>query len=108
MGLGRDPGPDYPKNIRAMAFDLSMRRIDAVGFTPTEIVVIEITHSAGLTAIGQVRAYPVLYALTFHPSLPVRPLLVAGELQSDIRFVLEATKTRYILTNAATSSIAPP
>lgn len=97
VGLGRDPGPDFDQNIRTMALDLSLRRIDAVGFCPTHIRVIEITHSAGMTAVGQLRAYPILYRLTFIPHLIVHPLLVAAELQSDIKPVLDQEHIPYVL-----------
>lgn len=97
VGLGRDPGPGFEQNMRNMALDLSLRRIDAVGFSPRAITVIEITHSAGMTALGQLRAYPTLYRLTFMPSLPIQPLLVAGGLQSDIQVVLQDEQIPYVV-----------
>lgn len=97
VGLGRDPGSDYEKNIRQMALDLSLRRIDCVAHTPTEITVIEITHSAGFKALGQITGYPILYALTFSPLLPIKPLLVCGELQSDIKPLIESLNIPYVV-----------
>jgi len=97
VGLGRDPGSDYEKNIRQMALDLSLRRIDCVAHTPTEITVIEITHSAGFKALGQITGYPILYALTFPPLLPIKPLLVCGELQSDIKPIIESLNIPYVV-----------
>lgn len=92
VGLGRDPGSDYEKNIRQMALDLSLRRIDCVVYNPTEIIVIEVTHSAGFKALGQIVGYPVLYTMTFLPSLPVKCLLVCGEIQSDIKPIIESLR----------------
>lgn len=96
VGLGRDPGPQYPKNIRNMALDLSYRRIDCVAHTDRAIVVIEITHSAGFKALGQIYAYPILYTLTFQPNFPVHQLLVCGSLQSDIKPVIETLGIPYV------------
>lgn len=95
VGLGRDPGDDYPENIRNMALDLSYRRIDCVAHSKGLITVIEITHSAGFKALGQIYGYPILYTLTYLPVWPVRAMLVAGEIQSDIENVLLSLGIRY-------------
>jgi len=97
VGLGRDPGTDYEENIRQMALDLSLRRIDCVAHRPTDITVIEVTHSAGFKALGQIYGYPVLYKLTFSPVLPVKPLLVCGEIQSDLLSVIESLRVPYVI-----------
>ena len=97
VGLGRDPGPEFPENMRAMALDLSFRRIDAVAHDSHQITVIEITRYAGLTAIGQVMIYPILYRLTFMPSLPIVALLVAEEFESDIQVTADQMGVAYVL-----------
>jgi len=97
VGYGRDPGTDYPGNIRAMALDLSQRRIDAVGHRPDRLDIIELTRSAGLTAVGQLLSYPILYGHMFNPSIPVVPLLVCEEIQSDIEQPLTDLHIPYIL-----------
>ena len=84
VGYGRDPGPSYDQKMRQMGVDLSQRRIDAVGHKVDHLDIIEITHSAGLTAVGQLLAYPVLYGHMFQPRVPLIPLLVCAEIQSDI------------------------
>jgi hypothetical protein len=93
VGEGRPADTSYPDNIRQMALDLSMRRIDAVGYTPSELYIIEITTSAGLKAVGQLITYPILYAQTYHPARPLHPLLVTADLQPD---VLPALQTHAI------------
>lgn len=97
VGLGRDPGDGFEGNIRQMALDLSFRRIDCVAHRPTDITVIEITHSAGFTAVGQIAGYSTLYSLTYFPTLPVKSLLVCGEIQSDIKPILDTLKVEYIV-----------
>ena len=97
VGLGRDPGMAYDDNIRQMALDLSLRRIDCVAHKGTHITVIEITHSAGFKALGQVTGYPILYALTYPPLLPIKPLLVCGELQSDIKPIIDSLNVPYVV-----------
>jgi hypothetical protein len=56
---------------------------------------IEITSYAGLKAIGQLITYPLLYAETYKPTLPVLPLLICTELSSDTLPVLKAYKIPY-------------
>jgi hypothetical protein len=88
VGKGRDPGAGYSEEIRKMGIDLSQRRIDAVGYTNTDIWIIEVTASAGLKAVGQLVSYPVLYTDMFHPALPLVPFLCCGGIQSDILPIL--------------------
>jgi hypothetical protein len=97
VGEGRDPGPDYDRNIRKMALDLSQRRIDAIGRTTSGITIIEISTAAGLTQIGQLLAYPSLYRKTFNFTGTIHRLLVAQTLQSDIEEVLINEALPFIL-----------
>lgn len=97
VGQGRDPGDAFDDTMRQMALSLSTRRVDAVGHSNTGIDIIEVTHSAGLTAIGQLIAYPILYAQTYPTTRPIRPVLVAGELQTDILPVLTRLRIQYFL-----------
>lgn len=97
VGEGRDPGPDYDRNIRKMALDLSQRRIDAIGRTREGITIIEISTSAGLTQVGQLLAYPSLYRQTFSYTGKISRLLVAQTLQTDIEPVLIAEQIPFVL-----------
>lgn len=83
VGLGRDPGESFPQDMRNMGIHLSQRRIDAVGFRPGAIDIIEVTLSAGLKALGQLHAYPQLYQESFFPVLPLHPVLVARQFSTD-------------------------
>lgn len=97
VGLGREVGSDFEDNIRKMALDLSMRRIDCVAHRSTDITVIEVTHSAGFKALGQITGYPILYALTFPPLLPIKPLLVCGDIQSDLLPIIQSVNIPYVI-----------
>ncbi len=84
VGLGRDPGPTFGKNIRQMGIDLSQRRIDAIGHKIDRIDLFEITRRAGLKALGQCRAYFHLYNVTFKPALPIRMNMICEEIGTDL------------------------
>jgi len=102
VGKGRPASHLLPDNIKQMALDLSMRRIDAVGFTAAGIICIEITKLAGLRAIGQLTTYPILYRQTFDPKQTVTALLVAEALDSDIEPILIEKNLDYVLLQEET------
>lgn len=84
VGAGRDPGPDFDANIRQMALDLSRRRCDAVGITDARVHIIEVTDTAGTTALGQLITYANLYAQD-HPNAPQPHLIIAARsMQTDM------------------------
>lgn len=95
VGEGRDPGLDFDPKIRKMALDLSQRRIDAVGYQPNRIKIIEITTAIGHRAIGQYHVYPTLYIRKFQPSLPVDCLIVGNFIEPDIVPVLIERGIKY-------------
>lgn len=97
VGTGRDPGAQVPPNIRRMASDLSKRRIDAVGYTDSHLTIIEITLSAGLRAIGQLIVYPYLFRDTNNIATLPDVLLVAAEIQTDIKSILDELRLPYLL-----------
>ena len=98
VGEGRDPGPEFPDYIRQMAIANSQRRIDAIGYAGNRIDLFEITHSAGLRAVGQCVTYPILYRQTYNPGLHTRMYLVAGRLHTDIEVVLRSLPIRFVVT----------
>ena len=84
VGKGRDPGPYVQDKYRKVGIELSQKRIDAVGHRPGRIDIIEITVHADLKTLGQLIAYPDLYASTFNYRGPIQPVLVAREISSDL------------------------
>lgn len=97
VGAGRDPGEAYPANIRYDAIVLSQRRIDAVGYQAKTITLFEVTASAGLTALGQMIAYPHLFIETYSPDRPVKPHLVTYGFQADMEKLYVANNIAYTI-----------
>jgi hypothetical protein len=97
VGDGRDPGPDFDTSIRTMAIQLSRRRIDCVAHASNYIEIIEVTQSAGLTALGQLHAYPVLYRLTYAPAKEIRTAILCRSIQSDMEDSIRAASARIII-----------
>ena len=97
VGRGNDPGESFDMATRRTAIQLSQRRIDCVGFSADRIDIIEITPSAGLTALGQMVAYPHLYNSTFPQPLPIFAVLVTHEFKPDIQVIFDLLKIEYHL-----------
>jgi hypothetical protein len=102
VGAGRDPGAAYPPNIRFDAIILSQRRIDVVGYQAKLITLFEVTASAGLTALGQMIAYPHLFIETHSPDRPVKPHLVTYAFQADIEKLYIANGIDYTIIQPRT------
>jgi hypothetical protein len=107
VGAGRDPGPDYPHNIRLMALRLSKRRIDVVGITPDYLEIFELTQSAGLRATGQSVVYPHLLRITWGATLPIRTTILCRDCQDDIQSVLDEFQIRLVVVPVIPRSPEP-
>ena len=105
VGEGRDPGNEHPQNIRDMAITLSQRRIDAVGYAPDRIYIFEITQEAGLKALGQLSAYPILYERTFAPDRPLSPIVVCRSFATDAQPAYTRAGIGFYLIPAPTPSL---
>lgn len=97
VGPRVDPGDDYPKHLRDMWGDLTQRRIDAVGHKKDSITIIEISLEAGLTQIGQLEVYPILYAQSYPGTPPISVLLIAETLQTGIIECIQHKSLPYFL-----------
>lgn len=97
VGDGRDPGPEFTSNIRIMATKLSQRRIDAVAHAPNHIAIIEVTVVAGIKAFGQCKVYPILYAIRNPTHPPLKMILVAERLGSDVEPAFTPSKVTVML-----------
>lgn len=97
VGDGRDPGTEHDENTRQLAIKLSQRRIDAVGHHADHIAIIEVTRVAGLKALGQLHAYPVLYQLKYKPQLSLKPILIAETLETDAEEAFHFAKIPILL-----------
>lgn len=99
VGDGRDPGTDFSEANRELGIMLSQRRIDAVGHHQSHLAIIEITRNAGLKALGQLIAYPVLYQLKFKPEKALKPILVAETMQTDASEPFHSNRIAVLLYN---------
>ena len=89
--VSRDTNP----KIKAMASDLSMKRIDAIAWNKSQPIIFEITHTAGFKAVGQLLGYKFLFDVMFPDEAPAKSILVAGQLLPDMAFILNSLELEY-------------
>ena len=89
VGRGVDPGPKYEWKWRQLAIMLTQKRIDVVAERDGEVWIFEVKPDAGLSAIGQVLSYRVLYKQHFREERPIRLAIVTTRVDDDIREVAE-------------------
>lgn len=97
VGEGINPDPRLTETMREWAINITKKRIDVVVHRGTEILIVEVTRRAGLKAIAQLTAYPILYKATFNPTKSLKPLLVAVDLLLDTEMLLRVLGIDYIV-----------
>lgn len=91
-GVGRIPG--YSEEQQRQADAVSRKRIDAVGKRGPEVWILEVKPYAGLSAIGQVEGYEILWNLEFPFLRATHKAIVTDRLESDIQTIAEAKGIR--------------
>lgn len=76
--------------VREMASWLASKRIDAVGYGPGVTVIFEVKPEAGVTAVGQLITYRMLFMEKYPVAGVVKCALVCSNVLPDERRVLVA------------------
>ena len=66
---------------------LYQRKIDALGETPTEFILIEVKPNASTSAIGQVQGYVELFKRDYQPAKAVRAMILTDRLLPEMEFL---------------------
>ena len=94
VGEGVDPGPGYPEKWRKLAIMLTQKRIDAVGYAEDGIWIFEVKPDAGLSALGQLLGYKVLFERDRKPSEPIHLAVVTNRVFPDEKFIFDSYGVR--------------
>jgi hypothetical protein len=84
VGLGAQPEEIQDDIDREIWNAVKMKRIDAIGYTPTEIHIFEVKPIANAHGLGQVQMYEYLYGISHKPDLPTKKFLVCAAVDDDI------------------------
>lgn len=79
------------KDIRSFSH-LAAKRIDVVGHKGNQIWIVEVKPEAGLSALGQLISYQLLYKKRFGPTVPLVLCLVTDFLTPDERWLTSQLK----------------
>ena len=89
VGEGMIPPPGLPEWIQNVIAATSQKRIDAVAETLNNIWIVEVKSRAGMSAVGQLLAYEILYFKKFSPSKSLQKVLVCERIAADLDTVFE-------------------
>lgn len=81
---------DWTKKIFQMASWLAAKRIDAVGYKAGEVCIFEVKPEAGVTAVGQLVTYKMLFIEKYRPLGRLECALVCANATIDEKRVLGA------------------
>lgn len=76
--------PRWEESYRRDAEVLSKLRIDVVGIKPSSLDIIEVKPRGNMASVGQILTYLEHYMADYGPSVPVRGLLVCGDIDQNI------------------------
>lgn len=89
VGKGIREVPGFDKKLQDMAVRLTQKRIDVVAALGGETYIIEIKDRAGMSAIGQLLTYRLLYEKRFGLGRISGLIIVAEGIDPDIQEVLK-------------------
>lgn len=78
----------WTDEIYEMGSSLVAKRIDAIGYRPGETWIIEVKPEAGVTSVGQLVTYRILYISKFAPIVPLVCVLVCSNILPDEEAVM--------------------
>lgn len=97
VGKGIDLDPSWEQNIATMATTITQRRIDVLGVKGAVWYIVEVKKDPGVTAVGQLIGYRVLYKLQFPDRPTPRLLLVSNRVDADLQTILENQHISYFV-----------
>lgn len=97
VGGGRDVPPGVEPQFEALWKKLTQKRIDAVGFRPGQVWILEFKGQAGLAALGQTLGYVQLYQRQFRPGSQIVPAIITDLLGPDDEFLFATNGVRIFI-----------
>ena len=88
LGEGARVAEGVPDWVRRMAWALSTKRVDVLVETPREFIIVEVKSRAGLSAVGQLLGYLVLFQQQYRPEKRVRLAIVCEQVAPDMGAVV--------------------
>lgn len=89
VGVGLRDTSGLTAELKFAAVSLLEKRIDVVGYKGDRVDIIEVKPDAGISAIGQVLVYSILYKKDFSPKGRIRKVIVTDHLWPDNEYLFK-------------------
>lgn len=89
VGVGLRDTSGLTEELVFAAVSLLQKRIDVVGHKGDNVDIIEVKPDAGISAIGQVLVYSILYKRDFSPKGRIRKVIVTDNLWPDNEYLFK-------------------
>lgn len=97
VGEGIPIDPAWPPNIRAASRSLTQKRIDAIAWRNQVLWIFEVKPDAGLSAVGQLLSYRVLYRKTFGYQDKIQLGIITDQINPDEKYLFDKFNIRIFL-----------
>ena len=88
VGKGIAVDPAWEDNIARMATTITQRRIDVLGVRLKTWFIVEVKKDPGVSAVGQLIGYRILYKAKYPDRPTPRLLLIANQIDADLKTIL--------------------
>jgi len=89
VGEGMELKQEWPENVKRDATALTQKRIDVLAWKGDQPTIVEVKRRVGLSALGQVLGYKILFMRDLPHIKEPELLVVTGKIGEDDRRVLE-------------------
>lgn len=89
--------PRWEEAYRRDAEILSKLRIDVIGIKSNSVDLIEVKPRGNMASVGQLLTYREHYLADYGPTMPVRALLVCGDIDQNIISLLQNFQIDYVI-----------
>ena len=97
VGKGLDHLPGYTRKEQEMAIRLTQKRIDVVAVSEHKVYIIEIKERAGMSAIGQLITYKILFEKRYGEGIIKGLIIVAEGMEPDMLEVYKLMNIKLII-----------
>jgi len=97
VGVGAVPDPDWAENYQRMVTMLSQKRIDVVGWNGEKPTIIEVKSRVGLSTLGQIFGYRILFIEEFPHIEAPEILIVTGSIGVDDMRILKKSSVPVVV-----------
>lgn len=89
VGKGSTAPMGFDENMSRMVTMLSQKRIDVIGWVDDQPTIIEVKNRVGLSTLGQVLGYKILFEREFSNFLVPETMVVCARISFDDHIVLK-------------------